>query len=205
MLKLTLIDQNSLVCSAFETHFEAFDNIEVVNDKFENLDRYDCMVSPANSFGLMDGGIDGAIIRYFGDALMKHVQERILEDYFGEQPVGTSIIVETGHTKHPFLAHTHTMRIPMSVDKTDHVYLAMFAMLRAVAHHNRTAAHQIDIVACPGLGTATGQVPAEEAARQMALALDSFLHPPTSVSEMNWRYATRRQGLVRYGGSWFKG
>jgi O-acetyl-ADP-ribose deacetylase (regulator of RNase III) len=96
------------------------------------------------------------------------------------------------------------MRIPMAIDKTDYVYLAMFAMLRAVAHHNCAAARQIDIVACPGLGTAAGQVPPDEAARQMAQALGSFLHPPASIQEMNWRYATRRQGLVRYGGSWFR-
>jgi O-acetyl-ADP-ribose deacetylase (regulator of RNase III) len=203
MLHLVMVDQNPLVCSAFAMHFEAFENVEVENSRFESLEHYDCMVSPANSFGLMDGGIDAAIIRYFGDELMGRVQERIREDYFGEQPVGTSFIVETGHPKHPYLAHTPTMRIPMAIDKTDHVYLAMWAMLRAVAHHNYGAANPIDIVACPGLGTATGQVAPGEAARQMALALNYFMHPPMSIQDMNWRYANLRQGSVRYGGNWF--
>jgi len=53
---------------------------------------------------------------------MKRVQERILQDYLGEQPVGTSIIVETGHHKHPFIAHTPTMRVPMPIATTDNVY-----------------------------------------------------------------------------------
>src|SRR5438067_7389940 len=33
---------------------------------FERLPEFDCMVSAANSFGLMDGGVDAAIVRFFG-------------------------------------------------------------------------------------------------------------------------------------------
>ena len=47
----------------------------------------------------MDGGVDLAITNFFGVDLMKRVQERILRDYLGEQPVGTSMIVETGDRK----------------------------------------------------------------------------------------------------------
>ena len=67
------------------------------------------MVSAANSFGLMDGGVDLAITRFFGEPLMQRIQTRILEEYLGEQPVGTSLIVETGHPAHPFVAHTPTL------------------------------------------------------------------------------------------------
>ncbi|MFH7027510.1 MAG: macro domain-containing protein [Heteroscytonema crispum UTEX LB 1556] len=66
------------------------------------------MVSPANSFGMIDGGIDATIMRFFGHSLAR-VQRHILEDYLGQQPVGTSMIVETSHHKHPFLAYTPTM------------------------------------------------------------------------------------------------
>jgi len=44
-----------------------------VNGKFEELKQFDCMVSAANSFGLMDGGVDLAIICYFGVELMDRV------------------------------------------------------------------------------------------------------------------------------------
>ncbi|MGB3240982.1 MAG: hypothetical protein WBB29_22045 [Geitlerinemataceae cyanobacterium] len=54
------------------------------------MSAYDCLVSPANSFGMMDGDMDAAIVRYFGQSLMDRVQRRILDDYLGEQPVGTS-------------------------------------------------------------------------------------------------------------------
>jgi O-acetyl-ADP-ribose deacetylase (regulator of RNase III) len=56
---------------------------------------------------------------------------------------------------------------------------------------------KIKIIACPGLGTATGRVPFDEAARQMALAYRNFLDPPTSI---DWRFATERQHQVRLGG-----
>jgi O-acetyl-ADP-ribose deacetylase (regulator of RNase III) len=67
--------------------------VEIVNGVFESLLEFDCLVSPANSFGLMDGGTDAAIVRFFGEELMERVQKRILAEYLGEQPVGTSMLV----------------------------------------------------------------------------------------------------------------
>lgn len=86
--------------------------------------------------------MDAAIVRYFGDSLMTSVQQKILDEYLGEQPVGTSTIVKTGHPQHPFLAHTPTMRVPMSIAGTDIPYIAMWAMLLEVRHHNRQQEQQ---------------------------------------------------------------
>lgn len=196
-MKLILVDLRDQLCARWEEQFADLPDVQVVQGYFESVDHYDCMVSPANSFGLMDGGIDAAITRYFGESLMQRVQQRIIEDYCGEQPVGTSIIVETGHEKHSFLAHTPTMRVPMTIAHTDNVYKAMWAMLLAVRQHNRVDEHKIDTVLCPGLGTATGQVPYQEAACQMALAYRNFLNPPERI---DWNYATVRQLEIRYGG-----
>lgn len=197
-LRLILVAPNSLLFTAFQKHFKDLQNVEIVNNYFEELVEFDCMVSPANSFGLMDGGIDAAIIRFFGDSLMQKVQQRILDEYLGEQPVGTSIIVETGHPKHPFLAHTPTMRVPMSIARTDYVYLAMWAMLLAVRRYNQRAERPIHTIACPGLGTGVGQMPLPEAARQMALAYKHFLNP---LQHLDWRVADARQLHIGRGGS----
>ena len=94
MLKLILVDPNILLCRAFTKAFSPFPAVEIVNDYFENLPEFDCMVSAANSFGLMDGGVDGAITRYFGHQLMKRVQQHIIDEFYGEQPIGTSFIIE---------------------------------------------------------------------------------------------------------------
>ncbi|BAZ00443.1 Appr-1-p processing domain-containing protein [Tolypothrix tenuis PCC 7101] len=197
-MKLVLVAPNSLLAAAFQEHFNYLPNVEIVNDYFEWLPNFDCLVSPANSFGMMDGGMDAAIIKFFGSSLMDRVQQRILADYLGEQPVGTSMIVETGHFKHPFLAHTPTMRVPMSIMGTDIPYISMWAMLLAVRHHNQHAQYKINTIACPGLGTGIGRVPYHEAARLMALAYDHFLYPP---KHLNCFVAASRQLLIWEGRS----
>lgn len=125
---------------------------------------------------------------------MDRVQRRILEQYLGEQPVGTSMIIETGHPQHPDLAHTPTIRVPMPIAHTEQVYLAMWAMLVAVWRHNQASGPPIQTIACPGLGTATGRVPYPEAARQMAVAWRRFQAPPAATS---WDYAHMRQWEIQ--------
>ena len=62
--------------------------------RFEDLARFDCVVSAVNSFGLMHGGVDLAISQWNPQG---RAQARIIEEYAREQPVGTSMIVATSH------------------------------------------------------------------------------------------------------------
>lgn len=195
--KLVLVDPKDEMCMHWRRHFDEFEHVEVVRGRFEDLNSFDCMVSAANSFGLMDGGVDLAITKYFGVGLMEHVQAVILKEYLGEQPVGTSFIAETGDPRAPFLAHTPTMRVPTTIARTDYSYQAMFAMLRAVRAHNLARPAVIERVACPGLGTGTGRMPLEEAARQMAVAYAHFLNPPPRI---DWSVAKARQAAIGRGG-----
>lgn len=196
-IELILVDPNEAVCRAWASAFAGHPRSSIVCGRFESLPEFDCMVSAANSFGLMDGGVDLAITTFFGVDLMDRVQARILRDYLGEQPIGTSIIVETGHPKHPFVAHTPTMRFPMSISSTDNVYTAMWALLLEVRRHNRSSSSPIRKVACPGLGTATGRVSPHEAARQMALAYGWYVNPVTLI---DWTVAQERQRKIGRGG-----
>jgi O-acetyl-ADP-ribose deacetylase (regulator of RNase III) len=180
--QLKLVDTNPDVCEEFEIQFEKFANIEIHWGYFEDVKEYDCMVSPANSFGMMDGGIDLAIRNYFGKKLERDVQNYIIENYFGEQPIGTSFILPTYHDKHPFLAHTPTMRIPQNIEGTKNVYYAMKGLLRAVALYNRTNKVAIRQILCPGMGTLIGEMTPYEAVGQMALAYEHFLKPPTEIN-----------------------
>lgn len=194
-IHLILVDPKPTLCRAFQKAFKDLPNVEIINGFFERLPAFDCMVSAANAFGLMDGGVDEAIINFFGKGLEQRVQQQILAEFLGEQPIGTSLIIETGHSKHPFIAHTPTMRIPMPIAHTENVYTAMWAMLLAVRKHNQSNSNQIKTIACPGLGTATGRMLFEEAARQMALAYRNFLSPPTRLS---WPYADKRHEEIRH-------
>jgi O-acetyl-ADP-ribose deacetylase (regulator of RNase III) len=197
-LRLILVDPYSPLCAAFKTYFRDLPNVEIVNDRFEELPRFDCFVTAGNCFGQMDAGVDAAVVRFFGWPLMAQVQEHILAEYLGEQPVGTSFIIETGHPEHPFVAHTPTMRVPMAIDRTDYVYNALWATLLEVRRHNRRSERRIEVLACPGLGTGYGRVPPVEAARQMALAYKHYLRPP---DRLDWQIAALRHKDIRYGGN----
>ncbi len=198
---LVLCDPKPALCDALRRQFAGFSLVSVVDGPFENVPDFDCVVSAGNSFGLMDGGVDLALVQFFGQALEARVQRIILDRYRGEQPVGTCELVETGNQRHPFVAHAPTMRVPMTIARTDNVYRAFRAVLLAIQHHNEAHEDQsesvIKIVMCSGLGTGAGQVPFEEAARQMASAYRSFLNPPRKIS---WKHAHDMQAQIRYGG-----
>ncbi|MGP3581355.1 prophage tail fiber N-terminal domain-containing protein [Salmonella enterica] len=115
----------------------------------------------AETFGLMDGGVDAAITAYFGSQLQERVQQNIIREYLGEQPVGTAFVIETGNSKHPWLVHAPTMRVPLIIDGTDAVYNATRAALLAIFQHNKSAGEdrKITSVALPAMGAGCGQVP----------------------------------------------
>src|SRR5206468_3434660 len=130
-----------------------------------------------NAFGLMTAGIDAAVVRRFGERLMRRVQHRIMDQYFGEQPVGTAFVLPTDDPTLTFLAHAPTMRVPGNIAGTNKVYTATWAALLAVQAHNQSGAQRIEVVAFPAMGTGFGGVPFDEAARQMAVAYRHFLEP----------------------------
>jgi O-acetyl-ADP-ribose deacetylase (regulator of RNase III) len=147
----------------------------------------------------MDAGMDLAVVRYFGQHVMESIQNQILAEFLGEQPVGTCLIVSTGHALHPFVAHAPTMRIPMNIQGTDHVYLALWATLTAIHRHNRHESRKIESIACPGLGTGTGGMDHIEAALQLCLAYEHYLKPPKFI---NPSVAQERHEKIYYGGRW---
>ena len=170
-MKLLLVDRSSELCKAWQSAF-ATEDVQVHNGDFrELLGSYDCFVSPANSFGLMDGGIDAAITFLFGAQLEYRVQEEIWRKFRGEQPVGTCLVVPTEDDRCPWLAHCPTMRVPMDVSRTNHAYAAFLAAL------TNADAHGIQRLACPGLGTHTGRIPPDVAARQMRFSYDIWRSP----------------------------
>ncbi|EOM8192682.1 macro domain-containing protein [Salmonella enterica] len=195
MIKLMPSAPVPAMAAAFEYHFHNTENVEIIRRPFETIPEFDCMVSAANSFGLMDGGVDAAITAYFGTQLQKRIQQHILSEYLGEQPVGTAFVTETGNSQHPWLVHAPTMRVPLIIDGTDAVYNATRAALLAIFQHNKSAGEdrKIESVVFPAMGAGYGRVPPDSVARQMKLAWESFSNPPKAI---NWQYASARQNAV---------
>jgi len=194
---LWLVHPDDAMCAAFRARFAGLPNVRVIRGRFEDLEPHDCFVTAGNAFGLMTAGIDAAVVRRLGDGLMRRVQHRIMDEFFGEQPVGTAFVVPTGHPAVPFLAHAPTMRVPGSIEGTDKVYNATWAALLAIHAYNRAAGGPIEVAAFPAMGTGFGGMPFGEAARQMAAAYRHFLEPP---HRLDWDFVAPRQRSIHYDG-----
>jgi O-acetyl-ADP-ribose deacetylase (regulator of RNase III) len=138
----------------------------------------DALVSPANSFGYMDGGIDLAYLRFFGLELQSKVQQKIKSDFHGELPVGQAMVVPTGHESIPYLVAAPTMRIPDKIGETVNVYLAFRAALLAVQAQNDRNPKSISTLRFPALGTGVGSMSLARAAHQMRAAHTSVYDDP---------------------------
>ena len=159
---------------AWKEHFEGVADVEIIDGDILRQDG-DALVSPANSFGYMDGGLDLKISERLG----WHVEERVrsvLEScYFGEIPVGNAIVVETDDEHIPFLISAPTMRVPSDVSRTVNAYLAFKAVIQAAIEHNQSSGRTIETILCPGLGTGEGRLAAVDCARQMRAAHSTCL------------------------------
>jgi O-acetyl-ADP-ribose deacetylase (regulator of RNase III) len=194
---LWLVHPDDAMCAAFRERFAGLPNVRVVRGRFEDLGPHDCFVTAGNAFGLMTAGIDAAVVRRFGEGLMHRVQHQIMDEFFGEQPVGTAFVIPTGDPSLPFVCHAPTMRVPGNIDGTDKVYAATWAALLAVVAHNRASDERIEVVALPAMGTGFGGVPFSEAARQMAAAYRHLLEPP---HRLDWEWVVARQLAICYDG-----
>jgi O-acetyl-ADP-ribose deacetylase (regulator of RNase III) len=170
-LRLSLGDQDGDVARALAVAFEDVATVEVVEG---NLLDADCeaIVSPANSFGDMGGGIDKAIDDFHRGAAQRAVMDAIAEQFYGELPVGMAVVVELPARRLPFVVASPTMRVPGRVPDSLNAYLSMRAALVAVLRHNAAARRPIRALAVPGLCTGVGAMPAGEAATQMRTAYD---------------------------------
>lgn len=196
--ELRLVNPDPEMCAAWATEFNRFENVEIIEGLFEDLAEHDCLVTAANSFAMMTAGIDAAVVDFHGEQLMARLQQRILTEFLGEQPVGTAIIEATGTPGYPFVAHAPTMRVPRGIDGTDAVYVATWAALLAIHRHNLEHDGQIKSVVMPAMGAGFGYVPFREVARQMAMAYNNFMHPPT---HLDWDVVTARHRALAYDGT----
>src|SRR5262245_54048028 len=92
-LRLSLGARHPAVAAALATEFAEVSSVEVVEGDLLDL-SVDAVVSPANSFGDMSGGIDKAIDDFHQGEAQRLVREAIASQFLGELPVGVALIVE---------------------------------------------------------------------------------------------------------------
>ena len=182
---ITFVDLNKEILDVYKKVFvecensERYKNIKVEFNDIKRCDPHDCIVSPANSFGQMDGGIDADLSQILGKLwdpgfIGRKVRNVIAEQYYGEQPVGTCILLETENDNYPFLAHAPTMRFPKPVQQTLNPYYAFKAVLQEIVNYNKTAAkdNKIKSILTTVFCTGCGKIPIIDAMKQMRMAFD---------------------------------
>ena len=185
-MKIYLLDNKQHIVNLWKLYFADIAEVEPVCDGFKHfMDNTDveCVVSPANSYGLMDGGYDLAISEWFGWDLSKKVQAYILDRFRGEQPVGSSIILDTG-VKGIKLIHAPTMRVPSVIKDPMVVYTCMRTCLLSALEH------KVQSIVIPAFGGGCGAIPPQTICSMMFEAYQQITHPPKAL---NWEYAESRK------------
>lgn len=168
-MQIYLLDFNNEMITAWKKHFHPiFDDIapvEFVQNDFgtfmeEHEVDIDAVVSPANAYGLMDGGYDEALTKYFGNELQLMVQKKIVQELYGEQPVGTSISLKIPH-RNIRLIHTPTIRTPSEIKDQTIIYQCMRTTLMEALNNNCKS------VVIPAFGGSTGRVEPDIIAKMM--------------------------------------
>ncbi|WP_433248392.1 macro domain-containing protein [Streptosporangium sp. CA-135522] len=166
-LKVVLADINAEVVQTWRAAFADTPEIEICKGSI--LDQHvDAWVSPTNSRGRMDGGVDAAIKRHLGAGIQLRVQRAIRDQFGGSLPVGSAVCVPSGAINPKFLISTPTMvQSVQDVSETLNVALACAAAFQAIHMQNEKEPGSIESVALVGMGAATGQVPPRVCANLM--------------------------------------
>ncbi|KAF5020729.1 hypothetical protein F66182_7231 [Fusarium sp. NRRL 66182] len=184
-------------------------SIEIHNCALSQLQdsvKFDTIVSPANSYGRLDGAFDDAISRAISPrddylALTGVAQEKLYKQWRGFAPPGTCTLVDIppqfeARSRNVWgtrrVALCPTMRMPADVgwDK-EVVYECIWSLLCAVDNHNREARDEDKIrsLLMTPLATGVGRVSAEKWALQTVLAMKHFVEAsenPGKWSSMRW-------------------
>ncbi|MFD8635330.1 ADP-ribosyltransferase domain-containing protein [Streptomyces sp. NPDC059533] len=167
VLRVVLTDVNERVVEAWRAAFADTPGIEIRRGSILDED-VDAWVTPTNSRGRMDGGVDAVIKRHLGSGIQLRVQRAIRDRFAGTLPVGSAVCVPSGATVPRYLISTPTMvRSSQNVSATLNVALACAAAFQAVHRQNRKEPGSIRSVALVGMGAQTGRVPARVCANLM--------------------------------------
>ncbi|HEY9348181.1 MAG TPA: macro domain-containing protein [Inquilinus sp.] len=198
-MKIVLAATESRLADAWEKAFVEVADVSVHRGSIFDV-VCDAVVSPANSFGFMDGGIDALYLDRFGVEVQTRLRRLILDRHHGELLVGGAEVVETGDPARPFLIAAPTMRVPMVLGaETINPYLATRAVLLLAKHgtfpNGERLADRLRTIAFPGMGTGVGRVPADACARQMRAAVEDILLGGYRMPK-SWAEASERHQLL---------
>jgi O-acetyl-ADP-ribose deacetylase (regulator of RNase III) len=201
-MKIILTAVENSLLTAWQKFCGDLDFVEIYQGSILDVEC-DAVVSPANSFGFMDGGIDAIYLSYFGFDLQQKVRRQIFDFHNGELIIGQADVVETNDVKIPFLIAAPTMRVPMILTDTVNPYLAARAVFILISEGTfssgsltgKKISEHIKTVAFPGLGTGVGRVGFNTCAHQVRTAINDVLLKEYRMPQ-SWAEASERHQLL---------
>ncbi len=163
MIKIYLRDTNQELVNCWQQAFMHCSNFDISCGNIFDI-KATAIVSPANSFGHMGGGIDLAYRNAFGMRVEEDLKRKIIDVHYGELIIGNAEIIRLDDCNYDYMISAPTMRLPMNVSNTNNAYLAFRAALIAAKES------QFASIACPGLCTLTGRMHPMVCAEQMLVA-----------------------------------
>ena len=187
---------------------------KVINTHPPKNDNPCAFVSPANSYGAMDGGIDDIYsIMFPGPPTIEEVVKDCIREntiFYNKPlfisrvksikpepviPVGSGLIVpipkgeKVMYSDNTFLISVPTMVIPNNVSKSRNAYFSTLAMLKVVEKFNRSkkTRKRVKTIYIPGMCTGCGLMPLEQAVEQMMRAIKDWEergHPYDNIDEL---------------------
>lgn len=178
--------------------------ITTINERLNSLPpstKFDLIVSPANSYGRLDGAFDHAISKTFSPrddyhALTRTAQSVLYDKWRGFAPPGSCTLVEfpeelkANYLGCNWVAICPTMREPQNVNwDREVVYECVWSLLCQVEGHNRRSSEQIRTVLMAPLAAGIGKVSKERWAAQTVTAMRQFVDAverPEVWSSLQW-------------------
>jgi O-acetyl-ADP-ribose deacetylase (regulator of RNase III) len=147
--------------------------------RLETIDdlKYDVCVSPANSFGELQGGVDMVYYRCFGrDRIQSLVYDTIMKLYSGEILVGDCCPIDLHKidiTTVNYLLLCPTMTIPLDTSHTRNAYFFTRALIKGTKAISKYLQRDISVL-CPMPCTGVGMMDIKQAADQVSCAFDAY-------------------------------
>jgi O-acetyl-ADP-ribose deacetylase (regulator of RNase III) len=143
----------------------------------------DAIVNPANSLGIMENGVARTIKVEGGPDIESEARQSV------PIAVGAAVVTVAGQLWAKAIIHAPTMEEPGMKIGVENVRRATRAALLAAARNG------YETIAFPGMGTGTGQVPYDEAARAMVDELRAHKQPQPSTI---WLIATNNDMIYAF-------
>ena len=163
-MKVLIADHNNSTIASIEELNPSFE-VELGDPLAFDIDA---VVSPANTKGIMNGGYDAVLRRYFGIGI-EYMVHQYLEKF--KIDVGQAIAVKTGHPKVDWLIVSPTVSVSGEglSGHTSVSYACAYNSVKVAIEKN------VEYLGMTGLGTGVGGLDRREAARQQVKGIEDAL------------------------------